>query len=142
MGQWSPEAYYKSFNNLFSTTPSNWEEVIDCIPNTITLNQNEELLKPVTDIEVKNALFQMHPDKSPDPDGMTPAFFQKHWSILGTDIVLMVRKFFEDGSIGNGLNDTNVVLIPKNKHPTKIGELRPISLCNVLIKVITEVLSN
>lgn len=41
-----------------------------------------------------------------------------------------------------GLNRPNVVLISKKICPTKITELRPISLCNVLIKVITKVLAN
>lgn len=108
----------------------------------ITDKQNNDLLKEVTDEEIKGALFQMHPDKSPGPDGMTPAFFQKHWAVLGSDIVSMVKEFFVQGRMRNNLNETNVVLIPKKKSPTKMGELRPISLCNVLAKVITKVLAN
>lgn len=42
----------------------------------------------------------------------------------------------------DGLNETNIVLIPKTKHPTIMGDLRPISLCNLLSKVITKVLAN
>lgn len=43
-------------------------------------------MKPVEQQEVKNALFHMHPDKSPGPDGMSPGFYQKYWSIVGSDI--------------------------------------------------------
>lgn len=84
----------------------------------------------------------MHWDKSPGPDGMTPVFFQKHWSVVGTNIVKLVDKFFREGMILADLNKTNVVLISKKKSPAKIIELRPISLCNVLIKVITKVITN
>lgn len=104
--------------------------------------QNEELLKPVEDGEVKTALFQMQPDKAPGPDGMTPAFFQKHWKIVGKDVVQMVRNFFASGEISSELNATNIVLISKKKGPTMMSELRPISLCNVLVKIITKVLAN
>uniref|UniRef100_A0A803QBJ2 DUF4283 domain-containing protein n=1 Tax=Cannabis sativa TaxID=3483 RepID=A0A803QBJ2_CANSA len=37
---------------------------------------NVELLAPVLDDEVKKALYQMHPDKFPGPDGMTLDFYQ------------------------------------------------------------------
>lgn len=36
---------------------------------------------------VKEVLFHMHPDKSLDPDGMTPGFHQKFWSTVGGDVV-------------------------------------------------------
>lgn len=87
--------YYKG---LFTATLVEWTEVIECVTNSITVEQNLSLLPEVTDVEVKEALFQMHPDKAPGPDGMTPAFFQKHWSTVGKDVVLLVRNFFRRGS--------------------------------------------
>lgn len=62
------------------------------------------LLLPVTKEEVKNAVFQMHPEKASGPDGMTPAFYQKYWSIVGDDIVKLVAGFFQDGRIDSELN--------------------------------------
>lgn len=43
----------------------------------ITSEQNYELLEPITNAEVKNALFHMEPDKSAGPDGMSPGFLSK-----------------------------------------------------------------
>lgn len=132
----------KYFTNLFSVTQTNWSRVVQCLPTSTTNTQNAELLLPVTDEEVKEALFQMHPDKSPGPDGMTLGYFQKHWKIVGGDILKMVRNFFKEGSIPSGLNATNIVLIPKKKCLTRMVELRSISLCNVLAKIITKVMAN
>lgn len=130
------------FTELFSATENSWEEVVDCVTGTITEVQNEELMKPVEEEEVKRALFQMNPDKAPGPAGMTPTFFQKNWKIVGKDIVNMVRMFFTNGFLNEDLNLTNIVLIPKKKSPSVISDLRPISLCNVTVKIITKVIAN
>ncbi|XP_074371302.1 uncharacterized protein LOC141712314 [Apium graveolens] len=37
--------------------------------NQVTENENADLIAAVTDIEVKEAIFSMHPEKSPGPDG-------------------------------------------------------------------------
>lgn len=112
------------------------------MPRKISHDQNLKLLKEITDEEDRDALFQMHPDKAPGPDGMTPAFFQKHWKVVGEDVIKMTRNFFQTGDILRGLNEANIVLIPKKKNPTMVGDLRPIALCNVLMKVIMKVLVN
>lgn len=130
------------FTDLLSESHVLWEHVVQCITTTITQLQNGELMQPIIKVEVRSALFQMHPDKSHGPDKMTLGFFQKHWRIVRKDVVDMVVKFFIDGIMPNSLNATNLVLIPKKKFPTNMTELHPISLCNVLVKIITKVLAN
>ena len=39
------------------------------------------------------------------------------------------------------INGTNIVLIPKKKNPESMGDLRSISLCNI-VKIITKTLAN
>lgn len=66
------------YSDLFTKTQVPWEDVVDCIDKKIMSARNEELMRPVVEEEVKEALFLMHPDKSLGTDGMTPSFFQKH----------------------------------------------------------------
>ena len=53
-----------------------------------------------------------------------------------------VRVFFEDGVMPDGVNDAAIVLIPKVQHPESLKDYRPISLCNVLYKVVSKCLVN
>lgn len=92
--------------------------------------------------EVKKAIFSMHSDKSPGPDGMSPGFYQKFWNIGGDDLVKVVRNFFTTGTLEKDIGDTNIVLISKKKETANMADLRPISLCNVVYKIISKVLPN
>ncbi|XP_074342591.1 uncharacterized protein LOC141680198 [Apium graveolens] len=86
----------------------------------------------------------MHPDKSLGPglDGMNPAFYQQFWNIVSNDIMDMCLKVLATGSMPQNLNDTLVVLISKKNQPERITDLRPISLCNVVSKIISKMLAN
>ena len=100
---------------------------------------NNGLLRPATEEEVCQALFLMHPEKAPGPDGMTALFFQHAWHIIKTDLVAMVNNFLITGDMDSRLNITNICMIPKTERPTRMSELRPISLCNVGYKIISKV---
>lgn len=63
------------FKNMFTIMNTYWDQVIDCITRKVNTRQNEAILAEVQEKEVKSALFNMHPDKSPGPDGMTPGFY-------------------------------------------------------------------
>lgn len=107
--------------------------------NQLTEAENEELISEVTSVEVKEVVFSMHPKKSPGPDGLNPTFFQAVWSV---DVVKLCQRFMSTGELPVGANRTMVCLIPKVKMSTSMIELRHISLCNVLIRIVSKVLSN
>ncbi|XP_062099715.1 uncharacterized protein LOC133805549 [Humulus lupulus] len=123
------------FRNIFSASTTDWDRVTECVPESITEEINLELLAPVEEGEAKEALFQMHPDKSPGPDGFNPGFYQKFWDIVGPDVVRLVQHFFMFTEFPDHLNDTHIVLIPKKSKPETMGDLRPIALCNVVYKL-------
>ncbi|XP_013624943.1 PREDICTED: uncharacterized protein LOC106331160 [Brassica oleracea var. oleracea] len=70
------------FRQIFeSSNPEDIEEVLSEVSTTITRSINDDRTAPVTEWEVKLALFTMHPEKAPGPDGMTAIFYQKFWDI-------------------------------------------------------------
>uniref|UniRef100_A0A803NGT2 Reverse transcriptase domain-containing protein n=1 Tax=Cannabis sativa TaxID=3483 RepID=A0A803NGT2_CANSA len=67
-GDHNDEVITSYFDHLFCSSGVDTSEVINNIPATVTVTQNESLVAPVSSEEVRKALFQMHPDKSPGPD--------------------------------------------------------------------------
>ncbi|KAM2896759.1 hypothetical protein COP2_006481 [Malus domestica] len=92
--------------------------------------------------EVRLSMFQIPADKAPGPDGFTGSFYHEFWDVVGSDIVAMVQAFWISGKMLRKLNHTHLVLIPKVSSPRNMSQLRPISLCNVVHKVIAKILTN
>uniref|UniRef100_A0A803QQ56 Reverse transcriptase domain-containing protein n=1 Tax=Cannabis sativa TaxID=3483 RepID=A0A803QQ56_CANSA len=132
----------EAWSQLFQASDTNCREVIDCIDQVVPELANFEFTKSVTEEEVRTVVFQIHPDKSSGPDGMTPAFYQRCWNIVKKDVVNVVQSFFDTGVFDEACSDANVVLIPKKKGPETMKDLRPIALCNVLYKIVTKVMTN
>ncbi|KAL8112353.1 hypothetical protein AgCh_019886 [Apium graveolens] len=130
------------FENLFTTSGSTEGLTEREIVSRITEEQNELLLVPVTMDEAKNTIFSMHGDKSPGPDGLNPTFYQSFWHIVGVDVMRFCNEFIVEGVLPEGVNHTLACLIPKTKQPEKMQDMRPISLCNVLFRVLSKVLEN
>jgi hypothetical protein len=62
--------------------------------------------------------------------------------LVGPDITRVVLEVLNGGLVETGINATYICLIPKVNSPSRVTEFRPISLCNVLYKIISKVLVN
>ncbi|XP_024200263.1 uncharacterized protein LOC112203536 [Rosa chinensis] len=118
------------------------ELILNTVQPRVTQAMNEKLIAPYSDEKIKAALFYMHPSKAPGPDGMSPFFFQKYWSKLGSDVCKTVRYFLSSGVLLREVNFTHITLIPKVKSPKHMLDLRPIALCNGLHRICSKVLAN
>ena len=121
---------------------SRMEECLSAIPQKVTMDMQEILSREFSADEIKATLFQMGPTKAPGPDGMNALFYQKFWHIVGNDVTAAALDFLNSGNMVPKINYTHIVLIPKVKSLEKISNYRPISLCNVIYKIISKVMAN
>ena len=68
------------FRDIYSTSfPADFGASLGAVDRKISDTMNEDLLSEFRTEEIRRALKQMHPTKSPGPDGMSLVFFQRYW---------------------------------------------------------------
>ena len=134
------EEYFRSI--FTSSKPSDFDTILQGIHLAISEDAAGCLGREFHAKEVWVALKQMAPLTTPGPDGMLPIFYKSFWHIVGEDVTMVVLKVLNSGVVPESLNSTFTALIPKVKQPRKVYDFRPISLCNVVYKLISKVLVN
>lgn len=119
-----------------------WNKALDMTMAKVPEDLNRNLMEPYTEVEIANAIFQMHPSKAPGPDGFSALFYQKFWNLVKEDVCAAALNFLNNGVLDENLNETALLLLPKSPNAQTVEEFRPISLCNVAMKIITKVLAN
>ncbi|KAJ8765399.1 hypothetical protein K2173_012096 [Erythroxylum novogranatense] len=137
-----PNMILEYFQHLFTSSCGDTAPILNNVKRKVTSLQNEMLIAPYTTEEIKTAIFSMHPDKSPGPDGFNPGFFQTYWDLIGKDVTQACLCTLNDGDPLPGLNRTNPILIPKKQTSETIADLRPISLSNVIDRIICKTIAN
>jgi hypothetical protein len=124
------------FRSIFASTQTNNGRPflhtyfpIDIEDHTYSIPDEKEILDTLKDMK-RNA--------SPEPDGFNVEFYIATWEWIGQDVIQLVRTSFQTGIMPSHINDTHIALIPKKLVPLVPADYRPISLCNVIYKIIAK----
>ena len=118
------------------------QDVLSLVKRRVSTEMNNALLSPYTADDVRKALFDIGDLKAPGPDGLHAIFYKRFWPMLGDDLIEEVLKAVNTCTIPSGWNDTAIVMIPKVNSPEKVTQFRPISLCNVVYKIIAKMIAS
>jgi hypothetical protein len=135
-------SYYK---NLLMEPPTDHLQAINSILkkilNEVTKEKNEALMIPITQEEVDQSLKDTPLGKSPRPDGFTSNFFHYCWGIIRKDVWEIIKDSRRSSKVLQALNATFLTLIPKENNTTSPLHFRPISLCNVIYKLLMKIIA-
>ena len=129
------------FQELFTEETTCFQPELDeLIAPSISTQENDLLCLIPSVEEIKDTLFGMQNLKAPGPDGLPVLFYKHYWSIVGNMVIKAIQNFFRSGHLLSEVNNSFIVLIPKNTAPSNVNHFRPISLCNTVYKVIAKIL--
>lgn len=114
------------------------EEVTKKVSNV----QNSVLSRPFTGSEIEEALKNMNPTKALGPDRVHVMFYHRYWDIFRDYTARICLEILNQGKSMSEINNTIIALIPKIMNPTSMSSFRPISLCNVVYKIVVKSLAN
>lgn len=130
------------YRSLYMVEPASQCSSTDWFFPAVNHADRRWLNRPFTPGEIQAALFQMSVDKAPGPDGFTTAFFQKYWHVAEKPVVESLLEVFRTSVLPMGLNESIICLIPKCQALETLNHFRPISVCNVLVKIISKAIAN
>lgn len=101
-----------------------------------------ELGEPFTELEIECAVRQLAPNKASGPDGLPSEFIKTSWPLIKEEMNEIFDAFFHNRLDLSCINKANMVFVPKKEKPEDVGDFRPISIINLVPKLISKVLSN
>ncbi|GAU28869.1 hypothetical protein TSUD_293210 [Trifolium subterraneum] len=136
------EIMVNHFKTLFETQNTNHiHKTVEVIRNSISQEHYNHLAEDFTE-EVAEAIKNMKGLVAPGPDGLPTLFYHTYWDIIKKEVTSGVLNVLNHKGDPTPYNQTYICLIPKKKNPSLPSDFRLISLCNVMLKIITKTIAN
>lgn len=129
------ELFSPALGNQFHLDPDTWSD-----DEKFNEDDNRDLCREFTELEVREALFSMATNRAPGPDNILVEFYQACWEIVKDDIMSLFRNFHNGMLDVQRLNYGVITLLPKISGADKIQQFRPICLLRCPYKLITKVM--
>jgi hypothetical protein len=134
--------FVTNFKNMFSSTnPAFSQELLDLFNPFISELDNNLLCGIPTEVEIYDSLINLGREKAPGPDDFTALFYVKYWDCIKNTVLLAVGNCFYSNKLLQEQNHTFIALIPKRLRASVVQHFRPISLCNIIYKIISKLLA-
>ncbi|CAI5995533.1 unnamed protein product [Closterium sp. NIES-65] len=100
------------------------------------------LSAPWTEDEVRKAIRELAPRKSPGADGLPKELFDYNWGLLGPVLMDLVRSFTGGEALPHTVSTAVTILLHKKGDKGDLGNYRPITLLSTVYKIIAKVMAS
>lgn len=107
-------------------------------PNPLNL---ESLTDPFGAAEIEAAVKSLAQNKASGPDGLPNEFAQVFWEEVSSDIIALVQGFSSGVTHMKEINRADIRMIPKRDGADQVKDFRPISIINLVPKIISKLLA-
>ncbi|CAG9840644.1 unnamed protein product [Diabrotica balteata] len=132
------QEYYK---NLYNTKQKPTQEILKQLQIKIK-NVNSDLQPEISKNEIRRALKEMKNNKSPGKDGVTVEMLKHGGKTTREVLYILMNKILMTKQIPNSWNEAITLLLFKKGDKKDLKNYRPITLLNVMYKLLTKILTN
>lgn len=119
------EAAIDYFQHLLtSERHESHSDLLNLIPNIVTHQDNEMLIRPFFLEETRAALVSIPLDCASGLDGFTAAFFSTSWELIKEEVLAALNELLRSTSFPLYITHTTIVLIPKKRALESLANFR------------------
>ena len=109
---------------------------------TLSSDQQQELISPVTEEEVLVAIRRLNSEGATGLDGIPVFFYLDCRDVVGPEVLATIEEFQAGRCNMDRLNRAYIILLPQVEGAERIGDFQPILLSNSIYLIIAKVLAN
>ena len=133
--------YYKKLYKEEIFNSDKQEHFLNFIEKQLSNDECSILERPITIIEIFNAIKSLNVNKSPGLDGLPVEFYVKFWNIIKNELSEVLINITKGMVLGEKQRKAIITLIHKDGELSKLKNWRPISLICVDIKIVAKILA-
>lgn len=123
------------YESIYSAEPCAAFEDTDFEFSALSTRDRQGLNRTISSADIKLALFHMRGLKMLGQDSLPFSLFQNNWDIVGQSVIDFVKNGLDKGEFPDYIKESLITLISKQEGPYWMIHFRPITLCNVIVKV-------
>ena len=136
------QAFAEHFRDFYRRGPTNQWRWLATGASVLDPSQQQKLILPFSEDEVKDALQGLNNEGAPGLDGIPVFFYKDCWDTVRHEVMAALEDFRTGRCQMDRLNKAYIVLLPKFQGAEQISDFRPISLSNSLYLIFAKVLAN